>query len=152
MAIPLHRERNSTTATVYEFENKGRNDSIATFKDEKVKERPDSTKQPTDHVDLSAVMNRHEIGTIIIDNEYGTYKVALISKDEEIGRVVQMYKKVATIFGAFATIGFASTVTIIALGISGSLSPFLTLLGSFLTGILTVGVYFDYKKWERNHA
>lgn len=102
--------------------------------------------------DLVSVMNDEGIITLIIDNEYGTMKVSLVHAREEVRRVVGMYKKALSFFVSFGSIGVGAFSSFVVLGLLGVISPFVAIMGSFFTGILTAGLFVDFKKWERDYV
>lgn len=106
--------------------------------------------QKTD--DYLAAMNDEGVSTLIVENEYGTMKVSLVSTKEEVRRVVGMYKKAMTFFASFGSIGVMAFSSFVSLGIYGVISPFVSIFGALFTGILTAGLFVDFKKWERDYV
>lgn len=81
-----------------------------------------------------------------------TYNEFVTDPKDDIRRAITMYKKAMSIFVSFGAIGLISCTSFVILGLAGSLTPFVSLVGTCLTALLTTGVFFDFKKWEKNHV
>jgi hypothetical protein len=106
----------------------------------------------TDTQELFSIMSEEGISTLIVENEYGTMKVSLVNTKEEVRRVVGMYKKALSLFVSFGAISFGAFTSFVALGITGTISPFLSIVGSVFMGSITTAIYADYRKWEKDYA
>lgn len=72
--------------------------------------------------------------------------------DPSVREVFLMCKKVMLGFFSFSAIGLIAFTCFVLLGIIGTISVPVSVFGLLLSGGLVIGVYLDYRKWERKYV
>jgi len=143
-----HDFRNETKMHEYIDDEKGRNNNIYNFP--LGEKRFVHSDDPINLIDL--FKNRNKLDTIVIDSEYyGITKVSLINSEEEVRRRVIMLNKYTVGYISFMLVGAMAASVFVTLGVTRTIPLLATLFCSILMSLFSVGVFFEYVKWEKKH-
>lgn len=141
---------NRTTTTpnlndlLHNFSDRGFNDTEI---------KPRTTVAPIQS-DVIPLMEKEGIGSLTLNNEYGTIKMSLISAEEEKRRVVISMEKKLTAYKIYSSIGFLSVAALmvfITLGLTNAIGPLSMIVGILFSFVGVVGSIVDWKEWLKKN-
>lgn len=112
-------------------------------------------KTETTRINLEKFINESGIGTVTVENEYGTMKVSLISFEEAVKKEKLTMSRKHTAFVYYSAIWYISAVILcffITAGFSGLTGPLTSTSGSILSVIGIAGAIIDWKDWNKRNA